>query len=149
MAQVIEALMPPTVPTAPMVLQARRNSLARTELMTEFGLLTGAEVAEINQSQADNRAALASRWKGEGKIFAVSHQGRDYFPGFQFEIGGRPRTAIADALEALGGARGWQTALWFTGANGYLDDRRPVDVLDTEPEAVVEAARHEGTPVYF
>lgn len=149
MPAMIEAMMPTTVPTAPAVLQARRNSAARSALIEEFGLLTSADVAEINQSQAENRSALASRWKGEGRIFAVRHGGRDYFPGFQFAGDGKPRPVVAEVLGALGGDRGWETALWFLAANGYLDDRRPVDLLDGDPEAVAEAARHEAAETYF
>jgi hypothetical protein len=145
----IESMMPSRVPTAPMVLQARRNGAARTELMDEFGLLASSEVAEINQSKAENKAALASRWKGEGRIFSVKHDGRDWFPGFQFETSGRPRPIIARVLEALGGSREWETALWFTGASGYLDGDRPVDHLEDDPEAVIRAAAHEAEDVYF
>ncbi|HLE84604.1 MAG TPA: hypothetical protein VJG13_09730, partial [Thermoanaerobaculia bacterium] len=92
---------------------------------------------------------LASRWKGEGKIFAVKHQGRDYFPGFQFDRNGRPWEVIAAVLEALGGARGWETALWFTAPSGYLEGRRPVDLLESDSGAVVESAEREGAEVYF
>lgn len=145
----VEAVMPSSVPTAAAVLQARRNSAARTQLIEEVGLLTSAEVAEINQSRAENRSALASRWKGEGLIFSVSHQGRDYFPGFQFDAQGKPRKGVANVLQALGGVHGWETALWFTAPNAYLDDRRPLDLLETDPDAVVEAARHEGEDVWF
>jgi hypothetical protein len=53
-------------------------------------------------------------------------------------------------LRALGAeASGWQTALWFVGANGWLDGARPVDLLATEPARVAEAARHEATGHVF
>ena len=149
MPVMIEAMMPASVPTAPAVLQARRNTAARVALIEEFGLLTSADVAELNQSQATNRAALASRWKGEERIFSVPYQGKDYFPGFQFGPDGRPREIVAEVLAALGAARGWQTALWFAAGNGYLNGRRPVDLLDSQPDAVTEAARHESVEVYF
>jgi hypothetical protein len=151
----IDAMTPRGVPTAPAVLQARRNSAARAALIEELGLLTSAEVAELNRSEAENRAALASRWKREGRIFSVRHHGRDYFPGFQLRTDGPPREVIADVLKALGGGephargRGWETALWFTGANGHLGGRRPVDLLESDPEAVVAAAEHEAAEVYF
>jgi uncharacterized protein (DUF2384 family) len=34
----------------------------------------------------------------------------------------------------------WQAALWFANPTGWLDDRRPVDVLAGEAEAVETAA---------
>jgi hypothetical protein len=77
------------VPSAPAVLQARRNALAREELFKEFGAYTSAEVADLAGSKAANKAALANRWKQEGRIFSVMHHGVDYFPG-----GGR-RSSVA------------------------------------------------------
>lgn len=149
MDELIDTMMPSSIPTAPAVLQARRNVAARVALIEEAGLLTSAEVADINRSRAANRAALANRWKSGGRIFSVNEGGRELFPGFQFGPDGRPREPVTQAVEALGGAHGWQTALWFTAANGYLGGRRPLDVLDSEPQAVVEAARHEADEVYF
>lgn len=147
--KMIEAMMPSRVPTAPMVLQARRNSAARVELIDEFGLLSSGDIAELNQSKAENRAALASRWKGESRIFSVKHDGRDWFPGFQFDPNGRPRKEIVAVLSALGNSREWETALWFTASNAYLDGDRPVDRLADDPEAVLRAAEHEAADIYF
>lgn len=149
MSELIEAMTPRGVPTPAVVLQARRNSEARAALVEEFGLLTSSEIADLNDSQAVNRAALASRWKGEGRIFSVRHHGQDYFPAFQFAADGRPLESVAQVLEALGQPRGWETALWFTAANGYLAGRRPVDLLENEPEAAAEAAEREGAEIYF
>lgn len=149
MSALIDSLTPKSVPTPAMVLQARRNGAARAALMQEFGLLTSSELADLTESQAENRAALASRWKREGRIFAVKHHGQDYFPGFQLTAEGRPREAVARILAALGRARGWETALWFTAANGYLGGRRPVDLLESDPEPVVEAAAREGAETVF
>jgi hypothetical protein len=128
------------VPTPAVVLQARRNAEARSALLEEFGALTSAEVAELAGSDAKNASALASRWRREGRIVAVDHHGTAYYPAFQFDAGGKPRPVIAEVLEHLD-VSPWQQALWFTTANGWLDGRRPVDVLDEQPAAVVAAAR--------
>jgi uncharacterized protein (DUF2384 family) len=34
----------------------------------------------------------------------------------------------------------WQMALWFTTPSPWLDGRRPVDLLHSDPEAVLRAA---------
>jgi hypothetical protein len=149
--RVIEALTPVRdVPSAAAVLQARRNAEARAALAKEFGLLSSAEVADLAGSQAKNRAALANRWKKEERIFAVSHGGSTLWPGFQFDEDGKPLPVIAEVLAPLSD-RGstWQTALWFTSVNGWLGGRRPVDLLETEPDAVVEAARREADDLVF
>jgi hypothetical protein len=130
------------VPSPPVVLQARRNAEARTRLLTEFGALTAAQVAELAGSEARNTSALAGRWRREGRILAVDHHGTTYYPGFQLDAEGKPRAVVADVLKWLTrpDMTSWQQALWFTTANGWLDGRRPVDLLDDEPQSVIAAA---------
>jgi hypothetical protein len=143
LSDLTRAMTPMTrVPTAPVVLQARRNAQARSALLEEFGALTSAQVAELAGSGAKNASALASRWRREGRLVAVEHHGTVYFPAFQFDDDGKPKPAVGDVLEQLGTAdlSAWQQALWFTTANGWLDGRRPVDVLDESSGAVVAAA---------
>ncbi len=138
-----DAMTPPIpVPTAPVVLQARRNAEARTQLLNEFGALTSAQVAELAGSEAKNTSALAGRWRREGRLIAVDHQGTIYYPGFQLDAEGRPRAVVAEVLNHLDqlDTTPWQQALWFMAANGWLDGRRPVDLVDDQPGAVVSAA---------
>lgn len=149
-AEMIEAMLPDlTLPSPAAVLQARRNSAARLALANEHGFLTSGDIADLNDSSAQNRAALANRWKREGRVFAVEQRGSDLFPAFQLDERGRPREVMARVLAALGGARGWETALWFTAANAYLDGERPVDLLDEAPERLIAAAEREAAEVYF
>ncbi|HYN21422.1 MAG TPA: hypothetical protein VE078_10720 [Thermoanaerobaculia bacterium] len=148
--RLIESMLPATVPSAVALLQARRNALAREQLLQEFGALTSAEVAELAGSRAGNKAALANRWKQEGRIFPVTHQGQLLFPAYQLDREGQPRAVIADILSTLGQrSRDWELALWFTSATGWLGARRPVDLLESDPAAVAEAARHEAFDLVF
>ncbi len=128
---------------------ARRNAEARTELLGEFGALTSSEVADLAGSKAANRAALANRWRKERRVFAITHHGQIYFAGFQFGADGRPLPAVAEVLSAFGDDEGWQTALWFTAANGWLDGARPVDLLTNDPAEVAKAARREVEELIF
>jgi hypothetical protein len=135
-----------TAPSAAEIAHLRRNAEARAAFLVEFGTLTSGEVAELAGSSAANRAALANRWKAEGRIFAVETGGQTLFPAFQFsDDDGQPRPVIAEILAALQPKlSGWQTALWFTGRNGWLGAKRPVDVLTSDPNAAAEAARQEA-----
>jgi hypothetical protein len=135
----------PGPPSAAETAQLRRNADARRAFLAEFGTLTSREVAEFAGSRAKNRAALANRWKAAGQIFAVEAGGQTLFPAFQFSRNdGQPRPVIAEILAALQPRfSGWQTALWFTGRNGWLGSRRPVEVLEAEPGAAAEVARRE------
>jgi hypothetical protein len=133
------------VPRPESVLQARRNSEARRRFLEEFGALTSSEIADLAGSTAANRSALANRWRKEGRIFAVTHHGTLYYPAFQFGEHGRPLAVIARVLSALEADElgEWEVALWFAKRTGWLGDRRPIDLLQDEPDAVVEAARRE------
>ncbi|MGH3634308.1 hypothetical protein [Mycobacterium sp.] len=124
--------------------QAHRNAEARQELVDEFGFYGSDQIAEVAGSAATNRSATASRWLAAGRIFTVNHRGVRLYPSFQFGTDGHPRPVIASVLEVFQpyGLDGWETALWFTTASGWLDDQRPVDLLTREPEQIVEAARH-------
>lgn len=151
-AELIEALMPRplAVPPPAAVLQARRNAEARTALLREFGALRSADVAELAGSRARNRAALANRWRAEDRVLAVSVGDELLYPGFQFTSEGRPHPTVARALRALRTTperSDWQAALWFAAPTGWLGGRRPVDLLDEDPEAVIEAAEREAAPI--
>jgi hypothetical protein len=146
--RLIEALMPDAIelPTPAAVLQARRNAAARMALLDEFGALSSHQVAELAGSRAANRAALANRWRAERRVVAVPVGDDLVYPGFQFTPEGRPHPVVGQALQRLHSdppTSDWQAALWFATPTGWLGGRRPVDLLDDEPEAVVEAARRE------
>lgn len=150
MSRMIESMTPPmTVPLPVQVLQARRNAQARMAMLQEFGAVTSAELGELAGSRASNKAALAHRWKADGRIFAVTHQGTTYFPGFQFAPNGQPLDVIAEVLTILEPILGgWELALWFGSANGWLGGKRPVDFLTDAPR-VLDAARREAEERVF
>ncbi len=150
MEEMISAMMPrTTVPLPVEVLQARRNAEARMALFKEFGALTSAQVGEMAGSKSPNRAALAHKWKSDRRIFSVPHQGVNYFPGFQFTQDGQPRPVIGAVLAAVPGWSPWEIGLWFTSRSGFLGGRRPVDLLDSDPDAVVRAAAAEAEELVF
>jgi len=151
MNRLIASMMPASaVPLPPQVLQARRNAVARDTLLREFGALNSSEIGELAGSKSPNRAALAHRWKSDGRIFAVPHQGTNYFPGFQFSRDGQPLPAVGNVVRLLAERLSpWELALWFTGRNGWLGGRRPVDLLGSEPADVVTAAEREAEERVF
>lgn len=128
-----------------MLRQLERNAVAKQALTEEFGLLSSADVARCAGSAANNVAALASRWRSRGKIFAVEVDGGVRYPGFQLDHAGRPLPVVADLIAALSPVlTGWELALWFTGGSASLEGMRPVDVMTGTSEdaaAVVETAR--------
>jgi len=140
--RVVDTLLPTEVPSAAAVWHAQRSAEARAALLREWGAWSAAELADRAGSSASNRAALASAWRTSGRVVGVEWRGRTIFPAFQFTADGQPRPELAGILGHLrrAGMSDWQTALWFATETGWLDDRRPIDVLDDEPDAVEAAA---------
>jgi len=123
-----------------------RYERAREGAVGEFGLLRSEDLARAIHSTAVNVSLVASKWRRKGEIFAVNYDGKPGYFAFQFDpITGRPKPAIAKIIEAFPpNTDGWRLALWLTSANPRLGNRRPVDVLDKDPEKVIEAAKGEN-----
>ena len=128
-------------PRAPVEAQLELDNAAlRAEYLKETPLLTATEVRAASGLKPRNRSEPASRWKREGRLFAVRRAGVDLYPSFQF-ADGAPLPVIKDVLAALPGhMTGWQIAMWFASGNGWLDGAEPQERLP-DPDAVVDAAR--------
>ena len=129
---------------------AQRLATRHARVLNEFGHFTAEQLADANRSQASNRAALADNWRKRRQVFAVPHpdktaRERDVYPAFQFEDH-KPIRAVHDVLQAFGAHKApWKLALWFTSNNGWLPgSARPVDLLATDPQAVIGAARRDA-----
>jgi len=132
------------------VQMAQHLAARRAEALNEFGYFTAEQLAEANRSRAANRGALADNWRKRRLAFAVQHpdkslRERDVYPAFQFS-NHQPIKAVREILAAFGERKdSWKLTLWFTSNNGWLpDSARPVDLLNSNPEAVIEAARRDA-----
>ncbi len=152
MSRLIETAMPMLSERASsaVIYQARRNASLRAEFVRTCELLDAEQVHALYGSSAKNRAALAARWRSDRKIFAIELRGRLLYPAFQFDEVGRPRAIIGRVLKALGPGTGpWQTAIWFTTPNSWLDRQKPVDLLEGEPDRVIDAADDVSDPAFY
>jgi hypothetical protein len=127
-------------PLAAAVLQ--RDADARRALVREWGAWSATELADRAGAKASDRSALASAWRGNGRVVGVDWNGRTVYPAFQLAADGQPRPVIGRVLAHLrrAGLTDWQAMLWFTSPTAWLEDRRPVDLLDAAPAAVEGAA---------
>jgi len=123
-----------------------RYEKAREGAVKEFGLLRSEDLARAIHSTAENVSLVASKWRRKGEVFAVNYGGKPGYFAFQFDpMTGRPKPAISKIIQAFpSNTDGWRLALWLTSANPRLANRRPVDVLDRNPEQVIEAAKGEN-----
>jgi len=121
------------------------NARLRSRYFQETLLLTGAEVRAASGLKPRNKSEPASRWKREGRLFAVRRSGVDHYPAFQF-ADGAPRPVIKEILSAIPkNMTAWQIAMWFASGNGWLDGDEPQERL-SDADAVVDAARRLADP---
>lgn len=123
------------------------NLELRRTYVTETPMLIAAEIHRLSGLHSRNTSEPASRWKAEGKTFALPMEGRNYYPAFQF-VDGSPRPAVKAVLAELPATMTpWQTALWFASPNGWLGGDRPQDRLNDDAQ-VAQAARRLAEPAY-
>ena len=124
----------------------RLNQLElRRQYLDQTPMLTAEQIRRNSGLHSRNKSEPASRWKSEGRTFAIHMGRRDLYPAFQFEDG-VPRPVMRDVLSALPeGMTAWQKALWFASGNGWLDGDEPQRRLNDGPR-VVEAARRLADP---
>lgn len=121
------------------------NAEMRAEYLAANKLLSAQEVRDQSGLKPRNKSEPASRWKREGKIFAVRKGAIDLYPAFQF-VDGTPRPVIKKILAEIGDDfTSWQIAFWFESGNGWLDGEEPQDCLD-QVDAVVMAAKRLAEP---
>lgn len=150
LSALIEAFAPRGgVPSAPAVLQARRNAVARAEFLERHGAIEPKAAVRQAGYRTKNPSEQVSRWLAAGKLFAVEWGGQKLLPAFQFDAAsGQPRPEVARLLEVLGDRRrGWEIALWMSAPNGWLRGRRPLELWPGEIDEVLAAARAEVAPV--
>ncbi len=123
--------------------EAKMRGDAIRHLLTSGKWLTATEIGSLGNYSGSNPAAPANRWKKEGKVFAVTHKGKDFFAAYQFDDAMTPRPVMAEVLTLFVQKRDpWKIAAWFASVNGWLRGKRPQDCLDDVP-SVVAAARQE------
>ena len=137
----------PPLPVSPRLLkEAGMLVAARKAVLASDDWLNAAELAQLAGLSPRNPSAQPNKWKKQGQIFAIHHNGVDYFPGYGLDPDNafRPLKALAGILAVLAPHKdGWGMAYWFMSVNGFLGGQRPQDLLSTDPDCVLAAARDE------
>ena len=108
--------------------------------------LTSDQLNALQAVPSRNKSQPASDWKRRGRIYGVSHGGREYFARYQFDAMYEPLPVIREVLGAFGDvADPWVLAAWFHYPNAWIAGldgapMAPKDALDWH-DAVVHAAR--------
>jgi hypothetical protein len=120
--------------------QARMRANAVRAVLSGAEWLTAETIGKLGEFSKSNLAAPANRWKKEGKTFAILHQGQDRFPRYALDETYRPLPSMEPILAILGPVSSWSIAAWFESTNGWLKNRRPRDMIATDPRGVLRAA---------
>ena len=137
----------PQAPTSPRLLkEAAMLVKARKAVLESGDWLSAVELTQLAQLSTANPSSQPNKWKKAGRIFAIHHNGVDYFPayGLDKDEDFRPLKALAQVIEVLDDHKnGWGMAFWFMSVNSFLGGKRPQDLLVSHPEQVINAARDE------
>ena len=107
------------------------------------GMARHQELATRLEIAGSGTAASLRRLIDSNAVFAFDWHGSLWLPMFQFE---QPAMFVKPlsrrVLSELAGVfDGWSLATWYLQQNTWLHGRRPIDLLDSHPSAVVAAAR--------
>jgi len=94
------------------------------------------------EHQVGNAVSLA-KLIFTGQAFGFEWRDSLWLPMFQFDANDLTLKASAQSVRAELPSlwSGWMIASWFAGPNAQLDGRSPADVLDSDLDAVMLAAR--------
>ena len=123
---------------------AQRREALNAQIFADSSWLQAKELSEKAGFTSANPSAGPNRWKQAGKIFAVQHNGKDYFPDYLLDEGYRPLPIVKKIISLFGDKKtAWGLAIWFGFANSWLGGEKPKDLLTTQPERVLAAAQAE------
>jgi hypothetical protein len=143
---IVEALVPKLVPEPHELKEAAMLARARTAVLKTRDWMTAPQIAEVGGFNTTNPSVQPGKWKRAGAIFAIRHNGVDYYPTFGLDPsnGYRPLKSMAAVIQVLAAMKdGWGMAYWFQSANSFLGGKRPQDLLASAPQRVLAAAEDE------
>ena len=132
----------------PLTRQARLHARFQNRIAEEFRLYSASELGERLGAKPASARQKVNRWVQERKLFTVPDT-VEKIPEFQIDWERRqPHPLVAETLEHFPGeARGWAVAYWMCQENALLDGRRPVDVMDSDPDAYRLALKEIGAAI--
>lgn len=115
------------------------------EIFSDMRMLSAKEAADRMGLHAEEMTPLdLARAIEKTKRAIYIMKGRDpWFPACQFDTWG-PKKIIAGLIKTLSPHRSsWDIVMWLWGNNGWLGGASPMDLLDSKPILVLDAAFQE------
>jgi len=121
-----------------------RGFIALLEAFRATGGTAPGEIVDrlLEERQVGNAVSLA-KLVDAGQAFGFEWRDSLWIPMFQFDASDlAPNPTVQSVRAELPSLwSGWTLACWFAGPNARLDGRSPAAALDSDPDAVVRAAR--------
>jgi hypothetical protein len=107
------------------------------------GLVSCDEAAMLLRRHHEQPISVLARWIVARKVVSFAWQSETLVPLFQFDLSDMSlRAAASDVITELAGAfDDLELAAWFTRPNCWLANAAPVDTIDADAPAVLQAAR--------
>lgn len=144
--QIVSLFVPKAPVCANLMREAHMLAKAKKAVLESGDWVSAAEIAKLGEFTSNNPSSQPNKWKREKRIFAIRHNGSDYFPvyGLDKDAAFRPLPAMKNVITVLCSEKsGWGMAYWFASVNSYLGGKRPQDLISKDPQRVVAAAENE------
>lgn len=107
------------------------------------GLVSGAEVALLLRRHSRQPLSLLARWIVARRVVSFVWHSEILVPLFQFDRHDMSlRREIGQVVDELADTfDDWELAAWFAQPNSWLQDAAPVELIDVDQPAVLQAAR--------
>ena len=106
------------------------------------GIARGDDLVRVLEESGRGSLAGLARKIVAGEIFGIEWGEAIWIPMFQFTEELLPKPGLKAVLAELASEYdGRRLADWFVEPNAWLEEARPIDVLDADPAEVLQAAR--------
>ena len=123
------------------------SSLGFVAMLTAYrptgGTARSEDLGRLLENRPYGDSMSLTRLVDAGEVFGFEWRNAFWIPMFQFDLRDLsvkpgPRKVLAEFAGVL---NGWALASWFAEPNTWLNGARPVDKIDADLTAVVDAAR--------
>ncbi len=107
------------------------------------GTLSSQELAPLLADHQPSESISLAHLIAKRRIFGFTWRNTFWVPMFQFELRSltiRPQSHLV-LMELAKSFDEWSIATWFTCPNTWLDNKKPMELLDSDFSAVYDAAR--------
>ncbi|MDM0028390.1 hypothetical protein [Variovorax saccharolyticus] len=123
------------------IVRARMQAEARKRVFSGTDWATAAQIADLAELGQKNPSGTVNRWKQQRQIFALHVSGKDWYPKYALGENFRPLPAMAEVMAAVVDWRAQRLASWFEAKSSSLSGQRPRELIATNPQLVVDAAK--------